>query len=118
MTLVVLFYLLLSAYFSFLYAAPKMIYRDLGYILFFAVFVGAIYVLRIHANSGFYVIVNSVLQRAQSFFDLSGVREYEVQIANDYLTVAIVAIFLGMVLIMILNIKTEGLFIHTEIFLP
>ena len=104
MTLVVLFYLLLSAYFSFLYAAPKMIYRDLGYILFFGVFVGAIYVLRVHANSGFYVIVNSVLQRAQSFFDLSGVREYEVQIANDYLTVAIVAIFLGMVLIMILNI--------------
>lgn len=102
--MVVVFYLLLSAYFSFLYAAPKMIYRDLGYILFFGAFVGAIYILRIHANSGFYVIVNTVLQRAQSFFELSGVREYEVQIHNDYQTVAVVAIFLGMVLIMILNI--------------
>lgn len=102
--MVVVFYLLLSAYFSFLYAAPKMIYRDLGYILFFGAFVGAIYILRIHANSGFYVIVNTVLQRAQSFFELSGVREYEVQVHNDYQTVAVVAIFLGMVLIMILNI--------------
>lgn len=102
--LVVVFYLLLSTYFSFLYAAPKMLYRDLGYILFFGVFIGAIYLFRIYANSGFYVVVNSVLQRAQSFFDLSGVREYEVQISNDYLTVAIVAIFIGMVVIIILNI--------------
>lgn len=102
--LVVVFYLLLSTYFSFLYATSKMIYRDLGYILFFGVFVGAIYLFRIYANSGFYVVVNSVLQYAQNFFDLSGVREYEVQISRDYLTVAIVAIFIGMVMIIILNI--------------
>lgn len=102
--MVVVFYLLLSTYFSFLYATSKMLYRDLGYILFFGVFVGAIYLFRIHANSGFYVIVNSVLQRAQGFFELSGVREYEVQLSNDYLTVAIVAIFIGMVIIIILNI--------------
>ena len=91
--LVVVFYLLLSTYFSFLYATSKMIYRDFGYILFFGVFVGAIYLFRIYANSGFYVVVNTVLQYAQNFFNLSGVREYEVQIDKDYLTVAIVAIF-------------------------
>ena len=102
--LVITFYLLLSMYFSFLYASPKMLYRDMGYIVFFIIFIGAIYMLRLHANSGFYVIINRVLKRAQGFFNLSGVREYEVQIDNDYLTVAIVAIFIGMVMIIILNI--------------
>lgn len=102
--LVIVFYLLLSMYFSFLYAASKFWYRDIGYILFFSIFIAAIFTFRIHANSGFYTIVNTVLQQAQSFFDLSGVREYEVQIANDYLTVAIVSIFVGMVMIIILNI--------------
>lgn len=102
--LVITFYLLLSMYFSFLYALPKLIYRDLGYIVFFILFSGAIYLLRIYANSGFYVIINKVLAQAQGFFNLSGVREYEVQIDNDNLTVAIVAIFIGMVMMIILNI--------------
>ena len=102
--LVIVLYLVLSMYFSFLYAAPKFLYRDLGYILFFAVFLGAIYLFRIYANSGFYVIINAVLSRAQAYFDLAGVREYEVQIDNEYLTVAIVSIFVGMVMIIILNI--------------
>lgn len=102
--LVIVFYLLLSMYFSFLYAASKFWYRDIGYILFFGVFIAAIFTFRIHANSGFYTIINRVLQQAQAFFDLSGVREYEVRIANDYLTVAIVSIFVGMVMIIILNI--------------
>lgn len=102
--LVIVLYLVLSMYFSFLYAAPKFLYRDLGYILFFAVFLGAIYMFRLYANSGFYVIINAVLSRAQAYFDLAGVREYEVQIDNEYLTVAIVSIFVGMVMIIILNI--------------
>lgn len=102
--LVISFYLVLSMYFSFLYATSKLWHRDVGYILFFAIFVMAIYWLRGYANSGFYVIVNTILQQAKSFFDLSGVSEYEVQIDNAYFTVAVVAIFIGMVLIIILNI--------------
>lgn len=102
--MVIVAYMVLSLYFSFLYALPKFCYRDIGYIVFFGVFVCAIYLFRIHANSGLYVIVNEVLQRAQAFFDLSGVRQYEIQMDHDYLTVAIVAIFIGMVLIIVLNI--------------
>ncbi|MDO5154603.1 MAG: transglutaminase-like domain-containing protein [Eubacteriales bacterium] len=104
MGLVLISYLVLSTYFSFLYATSKMIYRDLGYILFFGVFVVAIYFYRVYANSGFYAVVNRILQRAQSYFDLSGVQEYEVQIDNPYTTIAIVAIFVGMVMIIVLNI--------------
>ncbi len=102
--LVIVVYLMISMYFSFLYALPRFVYRDIGYILFFGIFVLAIYTLKLYANSGFYVCVNAVLNRAQTFFNLSGVREYESQISNDYLTVAIVAIFIGMVSIIILNI--------------
>ncbi len=102
--LVMVFYMILSMYFSILYATSKLLYRDVGYIIFFGLFVVVIYRLRLYANSGFYTIVNTVLRQAQTFFNLSGVREYETQISNDYLTVAIVAIFIGLVLIMVLNI--------------
>lgn len=102
--LVLFLYLLLSMYFSFLYATSKMIYRDFGYIVFFIFFVFAIFRLRIYANSGFYAVVNRILQRAQAYFDLAGVQEYEVQINNDYMTIAIIAIFVGMVMIIVLNI--------------
>lgn len=102
--LVIFFYLILSLYFSFLYASSRMLYRDIGYIAFFAVFVFAIFKLRYYANSGFYAIVNNVLRRAQEFFHLSGVREFETKIDRDYLTIAVVAIFVGLVLIIILNI--------------
>ena len=40
--LVTVFYLILSMYFSFLYASSKMMLRDVGYILFFGVFIMAI----------------------------------------------------------------------------
>ncbi len=116
--LVVFFYILLSMYFSFLYSTTKLLYRDLGYILFFGIFVFVIYSLRIYANSGFYSIVNAVLKQAQVFFELSGIREYEAPIENTYLTVAIVAVFIGMVIIIVLNIwiySTMSLF-FTAIF--
>lgn len=102
--MVVGIFMVLSMYFSFLYASSKFLYRDLGYVVFFAIFVAAIYVLRIYANSGFYVIVNDVLQEAQTFFDLPGVREYEVEINNNVLTVSIVTCFIGMLEIIVLNI--------------
>ncbi|MBE5924267.1 MAG: hypothetical protein E7271_07355 [Lachnospiraceae bacterium] len=102
--IVITVFLLLSMYFSFLYATTRFFYRDLGYILFFGLFIVAIYVFRIYANSGFYYVVNKVLDTAKTFFDLPGVREYEVQIGNNNLTVAIAACFIGMVMIIVLNI--------------
>lgn len=102
--MVIVIYLILSMYFSFLYASSRFIYRDFGYIVFFALFVGAIYLLRIYANSGFYTIVNEVMEQAKTFFNLAGVREYEVQIDNSFLTVSIVACFIGLVMIIVLNI--------------
>lgn len=102
--LVIIMYLVMAMFFSWLYSLPNFFYRDVGYVLFFVVFAFTIFQLRNYANSGFYTVMNKVLGEAQSFFDLSGVREYEVTIDNAYLTVAIVACFIGMVYIIVLNI--------------
>ena len=101
---VLISYLILAMYFSFLYATGKLVIRDLGYIAFFVVFVFSIFQLRNYANSGLYVIVNSFLQQAKTFFDLPNVREYELRVDNNYLTLTIFAIFIGMVMIILLNI--------------
>ena len=102
--LVIMVYALLAFFFSWLYSLPRLLYRDLGYIVFFALFVLSIVRLRYFANSGFYEVVNRILQEAQRFFDLSSVREYETTINQPYLTVAIVACFIGLVFLIILNI--------------
>ncbi|MGN0437045.1 MAG: transglutaminase domain-containing protein [Lachnospiraceae bacterium] len=102
--LVMVCYLILALYFSFIYSTSKLLYRDIGYILFFMVFVAAIAMFHSYANSGLYSIVNIILSNAQTFFDLSGVRQYDVLIANEYLTIGILAVFIGVVLIILLNI--------------
>lgn len=102
--LVLVAYLCMSMFFSWLYSLSNPFLRDLGYILFFAGFIFCIMRLRVYANSGFYAVINRILETAKTFFELSGVREYEMQIDNEYLTVAIVAIFIGMVFIIVLNI--------------
>lgn len=102
--LVIVLYLGLSLFFSWLYILPKFLYRDLGYIIFFALFVVAVFQFRVYANSGFYAVINRILETAKNYFGLSGVRQYEIMIQNDYLTIAIVAGFIGLVYIIILNI--------------
>ena len=102
--LVIAIYLGLALFFSWLYSLPKFFYRDVGYIVFFAFFIFSIFQLRVYANSGFYTVINQMLEEAQTFFNLSGVRQYEVTIDNGYLTVAVVAVFIGLVYIIILNI--------------
>lgn len=102
--LVIVVYLMLALFFSWLYSLPNFLYRDLGYIAFFLLFAFSIYRLRMYANSGFYAVINQILQEAQRFFDLSGVREYEITIDNAYLTIAIVVCYIGMIYIIVLNI--------------
>lgn len=102
--MVLVAYLCMSLFFSWLYSLSNPFLRDFGYILFFIGFIFSIIRLRIYANSGFYAVINRILETAKTFFELPGVREYEMRIENTYLTVAIVAIFIGMVFIIVLNI--------------
>lgn len=111
--LVIGVYLVLAIFFAWLYTLPSFFFRDIGYVVFFALFVLLVVWLRTYANSGFYVMVNEVLEEAQRFFDLSGVREYEVTIDNSYVTVAVMAIFIGLVFVIVQNIwlsSSSGVF--------
>lgn len=97
-------YTIFSIYFSMVYASSKKKWRDLGNIIFFALFLFFIFLFHVHANSGFYTVVNQVFRKMRDFFGLAGIREYAVIIQNENLTVTIAAIFIGMFLIILLNI--------------
>ncbi len=101
---VIAVYLWLAFFFAWLYTLPKFYMRDIGYVFFFVGFVFLIVRLRYFANSGFYEIVNRIMEVAQGYFELAGVRQYEITVDKPYVTVAIVACFVGMVLIILLNI--------------
>ena len=101
---VALAYILLAAYFSYLFKSGKIWVRDAGYMLFFIVFVLGIMLLREYVNSGFYAIINLIYDAASDYFDMPAVREFAEIIANRDLTITIAVIFIGSVEIIILNI--------------
>lgn len=97
-------YILLAAYFSYLFKSGKTWVRDLGYVAFFIVFVLGIRIFQRHINSGFYAIVNLIYAAASDYFDMPAVREFAEIIANRDLTITIAVIFIGSAEIIILNI--------------
>lgn len=101
---VALAYILLAAYFSYLFKSGKTWVRDAGYLLFFIVFVLGIMFFREYVNSGFYAIINLIYDIASDYFDMPAVREFTEIIANRDLTITISVIFIGSAEIIILNI--------------
>lgn len=97
--------LFLSAmYFSGLFAFRKGYWKDLGYIVYFILYVVSIYTLKSYVNSGFAAIVNIVRQRAELYFDLTAGTEFAENIEDRYLTITITIIFIGIFQIILLNI--------------
>lgn len=97
--------LFLSAmYFSGLFAFSKGYHKDIGYILFFAFYVLAIYLLEAYVNSGFSAMINEIKQHGEVFFGLNTGTEFAERIDDRYLTVTITFIFIGIFQIIVLNI--------------
>lgn len=96
--------LLFALYFSGLFAFKKNRYKDIGYILFFIVYVFGIYLFKAYVNSGFAAIVNMVRQRGEMYFDLNTGTEFAENIEDRYLTVTITFIFIGIFEVLLLNI--------------
>ena len=97
--------LLVSAlYFSGLFAFKKSRNKDIGYILFFIVYVAGIYLFKAYVNSGFAAVVNMVRQRGEMYFDLNTGNEFAENIDNRMLTVTITIIFIGIFEVLLLNI--------------
>lgn len=77
---------------------------DAVYIVFFLIFVLLIRNFQVYINSGFYIIINTVLEEIESYFNLPGMQYYEIQADNDILSVTLVVIFIGTVMMIVSNV--------------
>lgn len=82
----------------------RLLVENLGYLALLAVFAALVILFRKYINSGFYAIVNITVDNAAQYFDVDIQRLYNEQIGNRYLTVTCVALFIGNVLDILLNV--------------
>lgn len=81
--------------------------RDLGYVVFFGIFLAVALKYRMYINSGFYAIINELIEIIVDYYDLSGANEYSEFISNRYTTVTAAACFIGIVETLLLNMNVQ-----------
>lgn len=94
---------LTSVYISLIYYRP--LFRDLGYVVFFGIFLTIVLKYRMYINSGFYAVINEVTQIVVKYYDLPGANEYSEFVADRYTTITAAACFIGAVEALLLNIN-------------
>lgn len=82
----------------------RLLVENLGYLVLLVTFAGIVFLLRYYINSGFYAVVNITVQSASEYFDVDVQKLYTEMIENRYLTVTCVALFIGIVLDVFLNV--------------
>lgn len=82
----------------------RLLVENLGYLVLFVTFAGLVFLFRDYINSGFYAIVNITVENAAQYFDVDIQRLYNERIGNRYVTVTFVALFIGIVLDILLNV--------------
>lgn len=96
--------LVFSIYFCSLFKSGKTWVRDVGYVIFFAVFVAFILLFRRYVNSGFYAMVNEFLDHVTDYYGAQDVKVFSESISNRAVTVPIAATTICCVEIIVLNI--------------
>ena len=102
--LILVSYILLALFFSWLFKSGKTWVRDLWYVAFLVLFVGFVVVFRKYINSGFYAMINEFLDHVTDYYGASEVKVFSEAIENRPITVPIAAEALGPIQIIILNI--------------
>ncbi|MDO5126758.1 MAG: transglutaminase-like domain-containing protein [Eubacteriales bacterium] len=82
----------------------RLLVENLGYLILLVGFAGLVYVFRLYINSGFYETVNKTVEIASQYFDTDVNRLYTVMIDKPYVTVTCVALFVGIVMDILLNV--------------
>ena len=77
--------------------------ENLGYLVFFGVYAGTLYLFRDYINSGFYAIVNETNEWASIYFDAEGLQHYNERIANRYVAVTVAVTLIGIAANILLN---------------
>lgn len=106
---ILLVYFIMAFYFSSLFKSGKVWKRDVGYILFFCLYALFIYFFRSYVNSGFYAIINELLNLVTDYYGAGDVKVFTETIGNRPLTIPFVAFAIGALMIIVLNI-----FVNTQ----
>ena len=113
----ILIILLISALFLALIHISRLFYIA-GYFLFMFLFAYGLFTMRTYANSGYQALLNIINEAYSNHYLLSSVREYTEIIQDRYLTVTTVSIFLGVFLVLLLNVDIfNNMYYATAFFL-
>lgn len=82
----------------------RLMVENLGYLFLFVTFAFLVFTFRDYINSGFYAIVNITVDNAAQYFNVDVQKLYQEKIGNRYVTVTFVALFIGIVLDILLNV--------------
>lgn len=59
-------------------------------------------------NSGYYAIMNRIFKKAREYLDISGGVEYSMVVQDEYATVTLIVMFVGMVGVILFNIQIQN----------
>ena len=82
----------------------RLLVENLGYLFLFVAFAFLVFTFRDYINSGFYAIVNITVDNAAQYFNVDIQKLYQEKIGNRYVTGTFVALFIGIVLDILLNV--------------
>ena len=88
----------------YLTAFNRLLVENLGYLFLFISFAFLVFTFRDYINSGFYAVVNITVDDAAQYFNVDIQKLYQERIGNRYVTVTFVALFIGIVLDILLNV--------------
>ncbi|MBR3042698.1 MAG: transglutaminase domain-containing protein [Eubacterium sp.] len=77
--------------------------ENIGYLLYFGVFAVGAYFLRDYINSGFYAIVNDVMEAAAIYLNMDGLQHYSERIDDRYTAITITVLFFIMLINILIN---------------
>lgn len=100
------FYFIFSFAMAFIYL--NKIYFYVGYIIYFIIFTIELARYFLHANSGFQAVVNIIYEEYSDYFGLMSVRQAHEFIENREISVTVASLFVGFLLIILLNITISG----------
>ena len=97
----------LSLLLSFIYETEKKWFTNLCVIGVFIVYAYVALKQFMILNSGTYAIVNEVYEAAQAYLGITGGGLYNLQVEDSYLTITAIALFVGVVLVILMVIRLQ-----------
>lgn len=99
---------LLALILSAIYETGRRLFTNLLTMVVFGVYVYVAFSNYWAINSGYYAIMNNIFKQAREYLDISSGIEYSTVVQDEYATVTLLVIFIGMVGAILLNIQIQN----------